>query len=176
MSRPLSTRAAAAVILVALSSPSAQAFICSRPDESCRARQTQNNLQPNPRARQTDAWYFSKEGPGDDVGFEPSSNKNSSKKAMSTVDRETLPLWAGTKRFLPKLVTGAWKDGDGDRNPAGALYNVVFIRAPVIAAALWYAKFAAVDHMHLVLDFGFGGGPMEIPPLAVLLVVGFMLI
>jgi len=83
--------------------------------------------------------------------------------------------WVSTKTTLPPVITGAWNLSDGDKNPGGALYNMVFVRIPIIFAALVYAKFL-IDGNHLTLDFGFGGGPTELPPLLVAIIVVIYLI
>ena len=73
--------------------------------------------------------------------------------------------WAAAKRLTPgplRLITGAWAATDGDANPGGALYNMVFVRVPVICLASWYTSFTA-DGRSLAFDFGLGGGSFDMP-------------
>jgi len=84
-------------------------------------------------------------------------------------------MWKVIKRNAPALVTGAWEATDGDKNPAGAVYNMVFIRIPVIFAGGWYTSFV-LQGQPLLLDFGFGSGPTEIFPIIPYFIFGLMLL
>eukprot|EP00593_Proboscia_inermis_P006064 CAMPEP_0171307996 /NCGR_PEP_ID=MMETSP0816-20121228/18093_1 /TAXON_ID=420281 /ORGANISM="Proboscia inermis, Strain CCAP1064/1" /LENGTH=135 /DNA_ID=CAMNT_0011790589 /DNA_START=168 /DNA_END=572 /DNA_ORIENTATION=+ len=67
-----------------------------------------------------------------------------------------LDLWKECKSNFPKIVTGAWGEEDaGDDNPVGALYNLVFVRLPVLFGFGFYLKnnFAGRP---LIIDFGTG--------------------
>jgi len=95
-------------------------------------------------------------------GENPSTKKNNS----------VLRLWRQMKATLPKIVTGAWNDNCGEDNPAGALYNLAFVRLPVIGAFLVYVKNNATGHP-LIVDIG--NGPFEMSPVAVIGVLVLML-
>jgi hypothetical protein len=84
-------------------------------------------------------------------------------------------VWNAIKRKVPAVVTGAWVPTDGDKNPGAAIYNLVFVRVPILVGGVWYASF--VFHgQHLLVDFGFGGGQTEIPPLVMAVTIGLMLL
>lgn len=81
--------------------------------------------------------------------------------------------WVSMRMNLPYIITGASKDDVSpvDKNPIGAIYNVMFVRLPTILAGLVYTKNLIQGHP-LYCDVG--AGPFEIPPLivyAVLLVI-----
>ena len=61
------------------------------------------------------------------------------------VDRALCGVWRGVKRVAPAVVTGAWRADAGDENAAGALYNLAFVRLPVIAAGACYMKIVLLD-------------------------------
>mmetsp|Transcript_32383 Transcript_32383/g.64176 ORF Transcript_32383/g.64176 Transcript_32383/m.64176 type:complete len:188 (+) Transcript_32383:43-606(+) len=93
-------------------------------------------------------------------GEKPSTKKNNG----------VLMLWKGTKSILPKVVTGAWKDSVGEENPVGALYNVAFVRIPVILAFAVYLR-NELEGRPLLVDLGYG--QLAMSPLVI---VGFMVI
>ena len=68
-----------------------------------------------------------------------------------------LSVWLAVKKVLPAVITGGWNSvgGAGDRNPGGALFNLVFIRIPAILAGCWYAKLLR-DGGTWQVDFGAG--------------------
>ncbi len=75
--------------------------------------------------------------------------------------------WLSMRLNLPYIITGASKDDDVspvDKNPIGAIYNVMFVRLPTILAGLVYSKNLVQGHP-LFCDVG--AGPFEIPPLIV---------
>lgn len=90
---------------------------------------------------------------------------------------ELAPAWATIKKYVPPVITGSWDPDDAERNkrPGEAIYNMVFIRIPVIAAGIWFAQFVSSGH-HLVMDFGLGSGPVEVSPFIVAGVVALMLL
>lgn len=90
---------------------------------------------------------------------------------------ELAPAWATIKKYVPPIITGSWDPDDNERNkrPGEAIYNMVFIRIPVIVAGIWFAQFYVTGH-HFVMDFGFGSGPVEISPLVTAGIVAFMLL
>mmetsp|Transcript_51976 Transcript_51976/g.62524 ORF Transcript_51976/g.62524 Transcript_51976/m.62524 type:complete len:193 (-) Transcript_51976:38-616(-) len=75
-----------------------------------------------------------------------------------------LHFWRRTKSTFPRIVTGAWRESTGEENPIGALYNMVFVRMPVLCALGVYLRNCSVGHP-LVVDLG--NGPFEISPLVV---------
>ena len=83
---------------------------------------------------------------------------------------ESLPLstWLKIKEFLPPIVHGAWKSNAGDENPAGAIYNVLFVRMPTIVIAAVYAN-QLLTNSEFRMDFDFGFGPCELPSPAIAL-------
>ena len=87
-----------------------------------------------------------------------------------------LLVWKGLKAVLPPIVTGAWKGSEGDDNPLGAMYNLVFVRVVTLACTAWYVKgICGEGGGAFSLDFGVGG-PVEIPPIGVALVVARILL
>jgi hypothetical protein len=90
---------------------------------------------------------------------------------------ELASAWAAIKKYVPPIVTGSWDPEDAERNkrPGEAIYNMVFIRIPVIAAGIWFVQFIATGNQ-LVLDFGLGSGPAEVSPFIVAGVVALMLL
>jgi hypothetical protein len=89
-------------------------------------------------------------------------------------ENEFLPIWRSIKTILPPVVTGAFQDGVGDRNPGEALYNLVFVRMPTLLCGLWYANSLYNGGGQFSLDFGFG--PLEVGPTAVALVLYLILL
>ena len=82
-------------------------------------------------------------------------------------------LWKFFKNRLPYVFTGVSKDSADkrsavvDKNPVGAIYNMVFVRCPSVLAGVVYSKNLIEGHP-LYCDVGFGtAGPFEIPPLFV---------
>lgn len=78
-------------------------------------------------------------------------------------NNDILTFWKMTRTNLPKFVTGAWRDDTGDDNPVGALYNMAFVRLPIILAFIGYVKNYTDGHP-LYVDFG--NGPFEFAPIA----------
>lgn len=75
-------------------------------------------------------------------------------------------LWRRASAILPFVLTGSRKDEGG--TAAGRIYNMIFVRAPIIAAGLGYGVNLAGGHP-LVVDVGLGGGPFAVPPPFVLI-------
>jgi hypothetical protein len=76
-------------------------------------------------------------------------------------------LWQGAITRLPQVVTGAQNQGDNNntsQEALGRLYNVIFVRLPILCAGLVYGTNEATGHP-LVVDVG--QGPFEISPLVV---------
>jgi hypothetical protein len=82
-------------------------------------------------------------------------------------NNNTLRLWKTLKDRLPFVVTGARTPSTADDNPIGGIYNILFVRLPVIAAGLVYGKNLVEGHP-LIVDVG--DGPFSVSPLIVLAV------
>jgi hypothetical protein len=82
-------------------------------------------------------------------------------------NNNSLRLWKTLKDRLPFVVTGARTASTADNNPIGAIYNIVFVRLPVIVAGLVYGKNLAEGHP-LIVDVG--DGPFTVNSLIVLAV------
>ena len=94
---------------------------------------------------------------------------------MSEDNGEDVPLkiWKKTKAVLPPFVTGDHKGQRGDSSPLAALYNMVFVRIPIIATGLFYASKLSDPSWALICDLGFG--QFEVPPTLVALAILVML-
>lgn len=91
----------------------------------------------------------------------------------ATMDNNNaLRLWKSLKGTLPFVFTGARQPDTADDNPIGGIYNVIFVRLPVILAGLIYGKNEIEGHP-LVVDFG--DGPFAMNPLVVLGILFFIL-
>mmetsp|Transcript_24947 Transcript_24947/g.61373 ORF Transcript_24947/g.61373 Transcript_24947/m.61373 type:complete len:192 (-) Transcript_24947:395-970(-) len=91
-------------------------------------------------------------------------------------DNEVLDLWITCKERLPAVITGAWPwrpTQVADADPMGALYNIAFVRMPVIGVGIGYIQQALIQGHPLMVDVG--QGPFEISPLIVLSVLAFVL-
>jgi hypothetical protein len=82
-------------------------------------------------------------------------------------NNNTLRLWKALKDRLPFVMTGARTPTTADDNPIGGIYNILFVRLPVIVAGLVYGKNLAEGHP-LIVDVG--DGPFSVSPLIVLAV------
>lgn len=87
-------------------------------------------------------------------GDRPATQKNNN----------ALRLWRKVKSSLPPVVTGAYKKTTADANPMGALFNMLFIRIPILAAGILYVVNLATGHP-LIMDVGYG--PFEVSPIIV---------
>ena len=74
-------------------------------------------------------------------------------------------LWQGAKKVLPPFVTGAWEESKGDKIPVEHLYNLLFVRMPVVLVGILYVRNLILGHP-LVMNYG--DGFFEVPPLVVL--------
>ena len=74
-------------------------------------------------------------------------------------------LWQGAKKILPPFVTGAWEVSKGDKKPVEHLYNLLFVRVPVVLVGILYLRNLILGHP-LVMNYG--DGFFEVPPLVVL--------
>lgn len=77
-----------------------------------------------------------------------------------------LLLWQETKSVLPSFVTGAWNERDGDREPVEYLYNLIFVRLPVVLMGIVYVNNLLHGH-GLYMNFRHGTEPFEVPALIV---------
>ena len=76
-----------------------------------------------------------------------------------------LNVWKSTRRNVPKFITGAWYDDRTlDDNPMGALYNMAFVRLPILLAYTGYLKNTFLDNHPIFIDFG--NGPFLFHPIA----------
>ena len=90
-------------------------------------------------------------------------------------DRELLAAWLAVKSLLPPIVSGAWRKSDGNERPGEALYNLVFVRFPVLCGAAWYTGFV-LEGREWYVDLGFGSGPMLVNPAVPFIVIALMLL
>jgi hypothetical protein len=87
----------------------------------------------------------------------------------------SLVVWRSVKSLLPPLITGGWKGDEGDLEPAGALYNLVFVRLVTLVCTAFYCR-SLVSEGGGGFSLDFGSGPIEIPPLGVAIVVARILL
>jgi len=98
-----------------------------------------------------------------------------SEQPVTQRNNDVLKAWRVIKSKVPPLITGAWPWRDpylGDENPMGAVYNIFFVRLPVIAAGMIYVKNLVEGHP-LIIDYG--DGPFVVNPLVVFLVLALIL-
>ena len=74
-------------------------------------------------------------------------------------------LWQGAKTVLPQFVTGAWEEGKGDKKPVEHLYNLLFVRMPVVLVGILYIRNLILGHQ---LGMNYGDGFFAVPPLVAL--------
>lgn len=84
-----------------------------------------------------------------------------------------LRLWRDLKQSLPPVVTGANKPTAADENPIGGLFNMIFIRIPILLSGVFYCVNVATGHP-LVMDIGYG--LFEVNPIIVAGVLYLMLL
>jgi hypothetical protein len=84
-------------------------------------------------------------------------------------------LWGVCQTYLPPVMTGIWPWKDPsvmERNPFGALYNMVLVRIPTIGIGLVYIHNLWDGHGWIV---DFGRGAFEMSPIVVFSVLAFIL-
>lgn len=84
-------------------------------------------------------------------------------------------VWKMCRQYLPPIFTGTWPWRDvniTERNPLGALYNMIVVRIPTIGIGMVYIKNLVEDHP-LIMDFG--QGAFEMSPIAVFAVLALIL-
>ena len=84
-------------------------------------------------------------------------------------------VWKICRQYLPPVFTGTWPWRDSnitERNPLGALYNMIVVRIPTIGIGIVYVKNLIEGHP-LIMDFG--QGAFEMSPLAVFAVLALIL-
>lgn len=97
---------------------------------------------------------------------------------VSDLDADALTLWQQMRTILPSIITGAWDANIKytDENPWGAIYNMLFVRIPVLVALAVYLKNLIVDHHGFVVNFGYNvNEDMVVSPLLVIGVAYLML-
>lgn len=87
-------------------------------------------------------------------------------KPPTEANNAPLLLWRETKSILPSFVTGAWNERDGDREPVEYLYNLFFIRLPVVLMGIVYINNLLHGH-GLFMNFGHGSSTFEVPSVIV---------
>lgn len=68
----------------------------------------------------------------------------------------TSALWRAVKAFAPPVVTGAYDRDAGDSRPHEAIYNLIFVRLPTLAAGLLYFQRVSEGEPEIVMDLGLG--------------------
>jgi len=84
--------------------------------------------------------------------------------------------WKFCQEKLPPVLTGIWPWRDpkvADSQPVGALYNMAFVRLPVVLLAVAYTKHHILDGHALIMDIG--DGPLRVPPFLVYAIIGLVL-
>jgi hypothetical protein len=83
--------------------------------------------------------------------------------------------WRLCKEYLPPVFTGTWSWRDTsitDRNPLGAIYNMLVVRIPTMGIGFVYIKNLTEGHP-LIMDIG--QGAFEMSPVVVLSVLALIL-
>mmetsp|Transcript_833 Transcript_833/g.1281 ORF Transcript_833/g.1281 Transcript_833/m.1281 type:complete len:192 (-) Transcript_833:274-849(-) len=93
---------------------------------------------------------------GKSMLFSPPDNDDDE---MNKAEDIPLVVWREVKSSLPRFVHGAKETDSGDDNPLGCIYNLIFVRVPVIGAGVVYAK-NLLSGYPLVIDVG--QGPFEV--------------
>ena len=70
-------------------------------------------------------------------------------------------------------MTGAYKPTAADENPMGGLFNMMFIRIPILLSGVFYIVNLVSGHP-LIMDIG--SGPFEVNPVVVAGVLYLMLL
>ena len=95
-------------------------------------------------------------------------------------NKKFLQIWKFCRQNFPPIFTGVWPYRakraiqTTDSNPLGAIYNMIFVRTPVVVVSLTYLYQTFIEHHGLVIDLGYTG-PTEINPLVVLFVLAIIL-
>ena len=92
-----------------------------------------------------------------------------------SIEEDAARAWTGVKRTLPPIITGAWTGPEGDHEPLGALYNLIFVRLVTLVCTVAYCKVLLDGGGRFSLDFGIGG-PVEVPPFGVAIVIARILL
>ena len=114
------------------------------------------------------------------VNFARNSILFSENPSTKSRNNPVLDAWTVSRTYLPALVTGAWPWRDVDRmdqQPMAALYNMLFVRIPIVIVIVTYLKNLILDGHGLVMDFGLvGNGPQAVNPILVLGVLCIILL
>ena len=106
--------------------------------------------------------------------FHFANSKRGSREILSmTLEEDAGLVWREVKGLLPPIITGAWTGDEGDEQPLGALYNLIFVRFVTLVCTVAYSKALLDGGGQFSLDFG--GGPVEVPPFGVAIVVARIL-
>ncbi len=92
-----------------------------------------------------------------------------------SIAEDAAKAWTGVKKTLPPIITGAWTGLEGDHEPLGALYNLIFVRLVTLVCSVAYCKALLDGGGRFSLDFGIGG-PVEVPPFGVAIVIARILL
>jgi hypothetical protein len=95
-------------------------------------------------------------------GMSPSTKKRN----------DFLTTWKTIKATLPDVVTGARAATTADDNPFGGMYNMIFVRIPVLLAAVVYS-INLVENHPLIIDVG--SGPFTVNPFLAVTLFYFIL-
>jgi hypothetical protein len=91
-----------------------------------------------------------------------------------------LDLWIFCRTYAPAVVTGTWPWRDVNRmdgQPLASLYNMAFVRLPILSVGVVYWKNLLLDGHDLVMDFGLiGNGPQVMNPVLVTTVLCIILL
>eukprot|EP00529_Nitzschia_sp_RCC80_P027971 CAMPEP_0113475258 /NCGR_PEP_ID=MMETSP0014_2-20120614/19023_1 /TAXON_ID=2857 /ORGANISM="Nitzschia sp." /LENGTH=252 /DNA_ID=CAMNT_0000368163 /DNA_START=211 /DNA_END=969 /DNA_ORIENTATION=- /assembly_acc=CAM_ASM_000159 len=114
------------------------------------------------------------------VNFARSSILFSDDPSTKARNNKVLDVWRFCRRYLPPVFTGVWPYRaeraiqTTDADPVDAMYNMVFVRTPVVVVCVTYLYQTFVEHHGLVMDLGYTG-PTEINPILVLFVLAVIL-
>lgn len=100
-------------------------------------------------------------------------SENPSTMARNNAAKE---FWELCRDQLPPVFTGVWPWRDStiaDKQPVSALYNMAFVRIPVIVLALAYTQHHVLEGNPLIMDMG--EGPWKVPPYVVYAVICLVL-
>lgn len=164
--------AAAAFLLITLCLPSASfAFVPSPHQHRDHISNKRTATVMRPPSIKTTRRRQSEDNDNDNIELDELSPPSISFSKRSILFDENAPteknnlpllLWQETKAILPNFVTGAYGESDGDRDPVEYLYNLLFVRIPVVLMGIVYVNNLLHGH-GLYMNFGHGTTPFEVP-------------